>query len=680
VRLLKFELENILAYDRKVELDLDVVTPEKNIILIWGRNGMGKTSFLNALKLVFYGAEGPERIRKVGFPPRTLTPKQYVLGDGGAWTGLLNSRVRHRAAAAGEQVTARVRLQWRTSDRITVTAERQWTEVPGGYKQHLYLWDGEQRLTGEPAELRLQDFMPLDYVDFFFFDGEEIKHLAESDERKSLDFDKLLRISFLATLRDQLKDVARERTRTGAADTLRLEIARKEELLTQARLTLEADGQRVAELDSRIATAQVELRRLTTRREDLSAGASDAQRSALEARLRHLQDDLRDEEGRLADTLPVIAPFTANLALVELAVRELNERTKAAGTAEQALAVRIRTALPGWLTEKPLLLHQSFAKAVAEEVTRRIDEMVAPAAAPGIFMATEQPLAQRIQRRLEAVLLRGTEDRDDAIRRLAIIRRLRRDIEQGRTELLELQVGSQANLEEYRRIDARITELESVVGDWRELRGELAARLRDAQTAEKQLVAQLKDLRVKQEVELRSNNQSLYILRLAAICEDLRSEVRKSARRLVEALINERFDGLVHGNEMLTQVEIADDYTLSFRGPSGDLIGRSSLSSGIKQLAATAFLWAMKDAVGEDRPVVIDTPLGRLDRENQDRMLNYYYPKLSSQVIVLPTNTELDRSKLEQLRPHVAQEFRIDNPSREGANILKGSLIDEVAP
>ncbi|MCA1791373.1 MAG: AAA family ATPase, partial [Thioalkalivibrio sp.] len=308
MRLLKFELENILAYDQKVVLDLDVVTPEKNVILIWGLNGMGKTSFLNALRLVFYGAEGPERIRRVGFPPRTLTPKQYVLGDGGAWTGLLNSRVRHRAAATGEQVTARVRLQWRTSDGITVTAERQWIEVPGGFKQHLYVWDGEQRLTADPAELRLQDFMPHDYVDFFFFDGEDIKHLAESDERKSIDFDKLLRVSFLEVLRDQLKDVARERTRTGAAEALRTQIARAEELLTQARVTVESDGQRVAELDSRIATAQVELRRLTARREELSAGASDAQRSALEERLRKLRDDLRDEEGRLAETLPAIAP------------------------------------------------------------------------------------------------------------------------------------------------------------------------------------------------------------------------------------------------------------------------------------------------------------------------------------------------------------------------------------
>jgi hypothetical protein len=61
-------------------------------------------------------------------------------------------------------------------------------------------------------------------------------------------------------------------------------------------------------------------------------------------------------------------------------------------------------------------------------------------------------------------------------------------------------------------------------------------------------------------------------------------------------------------------------------------------------------------------------------------MLNYYYPKLSSQVIVLPTNTEVDWRKLEQLRPHVALQYWIDNPSREGATIRKGSLIDEVAP
>lgn len=677
MKLLKFEIENVFAYDRKVVLDLNMTTPERNIILIWGRNGMGKTSFLNALKLLFVGSEGPEWMRRVGFPPRVLAPKQYVLGDGGGWSGVINSRIRHRSAAASEPVHARIWLQWLTSDGVTVTAERQWTEIPNGYRPSLSVWDGEQRLTGDPAELRLQDFMPHDFVPFFFFDGEDIKHLAESDERKTIDFDRLLRISFLDTLGRELKELAKERTRTDAANTLRVEITRAEEALTRARMIIETDGQRLTELDEKIASAQVELRRKYARREELSSGASDAQRSALEKRLNELKEDLGNEEFELAEFLPGKAPLIANLPLVEHALGELLERISAAGTEEQRLADRIRQALPGWLADEPLGLRSDAIEHIAARIARGIEELVAPSGPTGLFRDLELLRAEQIHRRLELVSLRGVEDRDNAVRKLNTVRRLRREITDTRDELLRLEVGSQANLEEYREIVARIGELEAEVASALETRGQLRARLREAEAEANQLVTRLKELRTRQEVELRRNQQSRFILKLAGTFEDLRGAVRKSARGRVEALINERFRHLAFGNELVDRIQIADDYTLTFFTQNGTIAGRSSLSSGIKQLAATAFLWAMKDAVGEDMSVAIDTPLGRLDRENQDQMLIHYYPRISSQVIVLPTDSEIDERKLELLRPHIAQQYRISNASGEGADIQKVSLIDE---
>ena len=50
-------IENLFSYYGKQVFDLTGSTSDKNIALIFGRNGHGKTNFLNSLKLLFCGSE-----------------------------------------------------------------------------------------------------------------------------------------------------------------------------------------------------------------------------------------------------------------------------------------------------------------------------------------------------------------------------------------------------------------------------------------------------------------------------------------------------------------------------------------------------------------------------------------------------------------------------------------------
>ena len=92
-------------------------------------------------------------------------------------------------------------------------------------------------------------------------------------------------------------------------------------------------------------------------------------------------------------------------------------------------------------------------------------------------------------------------------------------------------------------------------------------------------------------------------------------------------------------------------------------------------MAATALLWAMKEVPEHEMPVIIDTPLGRIDKENQDHMLLNYYPRLAEQVLVLPTNAEIDDRKYELIRDRIAKEFRIKNDTGDSASVHIGSLL-----
>ena len=50
-------IRNLFSYYGEQVFDLTGATAERNIVLIFGRNGYGKTNFLKSLKLLFCGSE-----------------------------------------------------------------------------------------------------------------------------------------------------------------------------------------------------------------------------------------------------------------------------------------------------------------------------------------------------------------------------------------------------------------------------------------------------------------------------------------------------------------------------------------------------------------------------------------------------------------------------------------------
>ena len=97
-----------------------------------------------------------------------------------------------------------------------------------------------------------------------------------------------------------------------------------------------------------------------------------------------------------------------------------------------------------------------------------------------------------------------------------------------------------------------------------------------------------------------------------------------------------------------------------------------NISAGMKQLVAQSLIWGLKDVAGKEAPVVVDTPLARIDRKHQENLITHYYPKAASQVIVLPTDSELDSEKYALLKPYVYREYRLNNPKGDRTQIEEG--------
>ena len=674
MKFLSIEIEHVFAYDKKVTVDLSGTTDDQNIVVIWGRNGMGKTSFLNALRLLFTGVDHPSS-RSVGFPPRPLGTRQYVIGDGAGWSGLINQPARRRAEREGVPVVASVQATWE-SDGLTVTAERQWTYDGAAFKESIRVLDGKERLVMGAAEARLEDFLPKDFVGFFFFDGEDIKSMAESAERKQSDFDKLLRIAFLNEATTELKKLITVRHRSKRQHEIFDNLQAVEVELTKTTGAIEAARNELERVNEDLVNDTIELRRLTTRRENLSSGASEAQREALDTRRLALRSQLHEISGTVASTLPPDLPMLANLGLVRRALQAVETRLAAAGAAEVVLVRRVQADLRKWIEDAPIELDPPQISVLCKTISERLGELVVGTSDSGLFSKLELGRADRLRASLLRWATIGPDRRSIQVTNLTEARRFRNELQQVNDALMEIEVGSQANLESYKKVVAEIAELDDQIARHNQRKGALHDKLAELTEDERDLKEQQRSLQESRDEVAKEYSDLRFYGRVARSLNEVTEGLRREMRSNIEKLINRRIRMLLTDHPLIDKITLDESYIMSFLDGAGRPIGRSSLSSGMKQLAATALLWAMKDSAGYDMPVVIDTPLARIDRSNQTNLLCNYYPGLSHQVVVLPTDAEIDRRKLEMLRPSIWKEYTLKNhDTGESADIVEESLV-----
>ena len=97
------------------------------------------------------------------------------------------------------------------------------------------------------------------------------------------------------------------------------------------------------------------------------------------------------------------------------------------------------------------------------------------------------------------------------------------------------------------------------------------------------------------------------------------------------------------------------------------LIPKAELSAGEKQIYAISMLWGLAKTSGRPLPMIIDTPLGRLDSDHRRHLIEDYFPYASHQVVVLSTDTELDKQNFEMLSPYVSHAYHLVYDQIEGS-------------
>ena len=74
---------------------------------------------------------------------------------------------------------------------------------------------------------------------------------------------------------------------------------------------------------------------------------------------------------------------------------------------------------------------------------------------------------------------------------------------------------------------------------------------------------------------------------------------------------------------------------------------------------AISIVWALARTSGYKAPVVIDTPMARLDSSHRANFVTSYLPSASSQVMVLSTDEEIYGRYLDMIRENVINYFTL---------------------
>jgi len=169
-----------------------------------------------------------------------------------------------------------------------------------------------------------------------------------------------------------------------------------------------------------------------------------------------------------------------------------------------------------------------------------------------------------------------------------------------------------------------------------------------------------KDINLKsQHLESCKDSKSAINFAIESLVDETRREVQQLASNIF-------VDYLTNNPKLYRGIEITDHFELKIKTVGGTIlpVWIQAPSAGQSQVIATSFIAALNKYAAREAPIVIDTPIGRLDPLHKSNLIKYY-PKIGTQVLILYQPNELTDVDLEPIGKFVAAEWLM---SRDATN------------
>lgn len=660
-------LDNFGQYRDRIEIDL---APRKRyrktrpVVLIGGSNGAGKTTILHAIRLCLYGSIAlGDRVSHEEY-------QQYLRDSVHKGSG---SKDETKSAAVG------LSFEYGFNGKLhSYSVERRWNCSPTAVTTELSVLRDDKpldELERAQADEFLRDLVPPGVSDLFFFDGEKIQELAESNDDEVLadSIRSLLGLDLVHRLHGDLSIYSGRLKDSSAASPLAKELGAlvaainndKKERLVAVRLADQGQA-RVDDLVRQIARAEQRLGK--------EGGGFANERDRLKAEQAQLTQNLSEIQSAIRDMCGELFPFSFVPELcADLATQIQNEKTLQDWQSHQRLLrdqigdVKSRIGEAVLADAKDLKITKKARDILEGRITELLDQLAT---------SSDNELGTQLIHRL------SDDDREEL---LGCIGRVLNDIPQ-QIVSLEFQLEEATRrLQQIKTSLAKVPEddvLEPLVLQLNELNRELgkaqseanrgieSLRSLDHKIAEKtrqkqRLEEQLSDLE-------KGSNRRETVRRIQSILVEYSEALTKSKIVQLSEAVSGCFRQLWQKEDVLSQIDIDPvNCNVSLYDRDGNALEKSRLSAGEKQIYAISVLWALAKVSGRVLPMVVDTPLARLDSRHRELLIAEYFPNVSHQVIILSTDTEIDEAYFQQLDLSISHTYRLKYDAAESRTTLE---------
>lgn len=617
------------------------------IVLFGGINGGGKTTILDAVQLVLYGMRA--KCSKRNDKPYDRFLRESI-HDGVDKSEGASIHLAFRYAAQGEEHLYEV--------------TRSWSEIRGRIREKVQVCrDGEpDGWLSDNWNQIVEELIPFGIAQLCFFDAEKVRFLAE-DETSTQALGEAIK-SLLG-----LDLVERLVTDAGVLEgRLAKRVHQSAELKELERLEQELEARRTAIGATVQDRASLENERQAAKKRLAAAEAQFAEAGGDHwmQRDRHRQEHAeRDRDVREAsEKLVALAATEMPLSLVpDLLVRVAEQ----AGRERHAAETRIVSKLLETRDKK--LLRALKRKKVDAEAFKLVTGLLAEDRA-GRDSGEEGKTRLRLSdtgRRLLENLLEG-----DLNRCCTAAEELIEVVEKGRRKLEDLQRAMAATPKEdaIREVAEEFKQAAKELASVEQQMARLEKALEALRSERRELEKQLGKLQRKAVDERIHAEEDARIAQLLIRTRETMGQFlqRATARKIdrLSRLIGESFRFLLRKASLVQRVLIdPETFAITLFDDAGQEIPKQRLSEGEKQIFAISVLWGLSQASSRPLPAIIDTPMARLDAKHRQNLVERYFPHASHQVVILSTDTEIERKYFHNLQPHIARAYHLSYDEKQ---------------
>lgn len=608
---------------------------DKPISLIIGENGFGKTSFINSVKIALHGIN--KDILNIG--NQTLTKQDFILGNTTKnFSGMLNRRAKQDGI---NTVKMSIVIE---ADTEILSVQRTFTVSENTYTENLSVSDenGELIGQGDDAQDIINSKISPVMARFFFFDGEKIQTIADFTHEE---FTHMLEDVLELDIYDQMaKD----------AETLIRKINKSEldhdlqELTTQKEKQLEDIAIQITKLKNTSENYKLQLADLQTSKNDL-----ESKLKKLRSRFQKPLADAREVLSTLQYERQALIERMKRVTLIQLPLllnKELKQRVDTDINANYRGKIQISAELLA--SKKQLLLDRLQQNNNIASIAEAFD---------AVFQSSNENQSvsfadpHRIEQQYDLLPNENIQELFIALSDNA------HQIKEAETEIITLEQKMAEDKKEYESDFNQMNQLTEAIGRQKMQYESSLEHITSLLNEEKHIKSELSKLTIQEHQNDIANAKIKTLRSVIAVSAEMKQKIKTDKRANLEKAINEKFQLLRKEGYEADKILLDEEFNLNIYDVSANAMDILSCSSGQKQIIATALIWGISEYLNEDIPMVIDTPLGRLDETNQSLVLENFYPKVSKQVIILPTPSELKHDGFKPLLEHISQTFLLSN-------------------